>query len=264
MAKIFNDAKSIISKHSPEILTGLGIVGMITTTVLAVKETPKALQIIKEEEEYREELRKADPEIYIQELSTVDIIKMTWKCYIPAAISGAFSIACIVSSNSVNAKRNAALATAYKLSEEAFSIYKDKVIETIGEKKEKSIHDKVDKERIDRKPVSTSEVYITGAGEYLCFDVISGRYFQSDIEKIRRIQNDLNSDMLTGEPYISLSQFYDALGLAHTNVSDRLGWNLYREGKLDIHFGSQIADDGRPCVVVDYMVEPRYEFDKLM
>ena len=43
VSKLCKDAKVMVSKRSPEILTGLGIAGMITTTVLAVKATPKAL-----------------------------------------------------------------------------------------------------------------------------------------------------------------------------------------------------------------------------
>lgn len=250
--------RNSIEQHSPEILTGIGIAGMVTTTVLAVKATPKALELINDAASVKFEERDGE------EMTKLEVVKAGWKPYIPAALSGAFSIACIIGAQSVNAKRNAALATAYKLSEDALMIYKDKVVETIGEKKEQVIQEKVDKEHLDRNPVTKNEVIITGIGEQLCYDVISGRYFKSDIETLRKVQNDLNAEMVSGAPYISLSEFYDAIGLAHTNVSDRLGWNLYQEGQIDIHFGSQITDDGRACIVVGYMVEPRYDFDKLL
>ena len=45
VSKIMKDIKITMSKRSPEILTGLGIAGMITTTVLAVKATPKAIKL---------------------------------------------------------------------------------------------------------------------------------------------------------------------------------------------------------------------------
>ena len=60
-SKIAKDAKRVLSKHSPEILTGIGLAGMITSTVLAVKATPKALKRIEEaKEEKGEELTKVE------------------------------------------------------------------------------------------------------------------------------------------------------------------------------------------------------------
>lgn len=243
-----------ISRRSPEILIGLGITGMISTTVLAVKATPKALMLI--EEKKRDE--------YLTELTPIETVKTTWKCYIPAAASGVFSIACIVGACSVHNKRVASLATAYKISERALTEYKSKVIETIGEKKEKSIREDIAKDRIDRNPVSRSEVIITEKGNTLCYDAISGRYFKSDIEKIRRIVNELNRKMTVGmEMYISLNEFYREIGIETTSIGDELGWNI-NDGFIELDFSSRIADDGNPCIVVDYLVAPRYDFSKLM
>lgn len=254
LTKALTSFKNSIAKHSPEILTGIGVAGLVTTTVMGIKATPKALYLL---EERKDELETDD-------LPVIEVVKTAWKPYVPTIVTGAFSIACIIGASSVNAKRNAALATAYKLSEEAFSTYKAKVIETIGEKKELAVREKVDKERIDRNPVSSSEVVITGRGESLCYDVISGRYFNCDLQKIREVKNDLNELMIGGDSYVSLSQFYDGVNLPHTEISDYIGWNLYKDGKIDIRLGSQISDDGRPCIVVDYAVRPRYEFDNLM
>ena len=254
-SSIKNALKSIqttVSKHSPEILTGIGIAGMITTTVLAVRATPKALVLIEEAESKKGE-----------KLTPVEVVKAAWKPYVGPVITGACSIACVIGSNTVSTKRNAALATAYKLSEEAFTIYKEKVVETIGEKKEQAIKDKVDKERLERNPVSNNQVIIASKGDTLFYDVISGRYFKSDIETIRKVVNDLNKRMMY-ENYISLSDFYDEIGLSHTKNSDELGWNINNEGLIEIDFGSQIADDGTPCIVIDYYISPRYDFSKLM
>ena len=160
VANFFKGVQKTVSKHSPEILTGLGIGGMVTTTVLAVKATPKALKLI--EEKKREE--------HVDDLTVIDTVKATWKCYIPATITGVTSIVCLVGASSVSARRNAALATAYKISETALTEYREKVVETIGEKKEKSVREKIDKDRIDKNPVSKNEVIITKSGETLCYD----------------------------------------------------------------------------------------------
>ena len=148
MSKFIRGAKISISKHSPEILTGIGIAGMITTTFLAVRATPKALELIEEKKDelnnkqVEERLDKnGDLRDYkeITKLKFPDLFKATWKCYIPAAVTSVVSIACLVGASSVHIKRNAVLATAYQLSETALTEYKEKVIETIGEKKEEVI-----------------------------------------------------------------------------------------------------------------------------
>lgn len=103
--KIFNTVKKAVEKKSPEILIAFGIAGMITTTVLAVKATPKAMEKIKEVEKNKKE--EFDRDHGYSELDTMfkltkpEVVKATWKCYIPAAISGATSIACIVGANLV-------------------------------------------------------------------------------------------------------------------------------------------------------------------
>lgn len=256
VTKVIKDLKMATIKHSPEILTGVGIAGMVTTTILAVRATPKALLILEEERVYREENEETP-------ITKLDTVKLTWKYYIPAAVTGVTSIACLIGASSVNARRNAALATAYNISRTALNEYKSKVVETIGEKKEQSIRENINQDRINNNPVSTNEVYITSNGENLCYDALSGRYFKSSIDKIDKAVNALNKDMIS-TMYVSLSEFYDAIGLEHTKNSDYLGWNINQEGLIDISYGAQVADNGQPCIVVDYMVGPRYEFDKLM
>lgn len=251
LATITSDIRRFVSKRSPEILTGIGIAGMITTTILAVKATPRALELIEEKK----------TEDWIDKLSPLDVVKTAWKPYIPAITTGVVSTACLIGASSVNVKRNAALATAYKLSETALSEYREKVIETIGEKKEKTVRDKVAEERVKKNPVSKSEVIVTGTGTTLCFDPISGRYFQSSIDKIKRAENELNKQMLHDiSGYVSLNEFYDELGLDHTSVGDDLGWNVNK--LIDISFSSQLNDNGEPSVVLDYLVAPQYDFYK--
>lgn len=264
-----NSVKRGVRKKSPEILIGLGIAGMITSTVLAVKATPKALMLIEAEKrrlnrELLEEAKKSGCEEcnQITRLEPVDLIKVTWKCYIPAGITCMVSVACLIGSNSVNARRNAALATAYKISETAFNEYREKVVEEIGDTKEQVIRDKVAKDTVEKVPVKSSEVIVTRKGDTLCYDSISGRYFKADVEKIKSAVNELNRNM-TYDMYVSLSDLYDLLDLPHTKISDDLGWNL-DDGLVDIRFGSTISEDNEPCIVMDYTVAPRYDFSKLM
>ena len=263
----FKGVQNTLTKYSPEILTGIGIAGMITTTVIAVKSTPKALSLIdKELKRQNKELAdeaERNGEVGFDEISKlkpIDVLRVTWKCYIPTVTIGAASIACLIGASSVHSKRNAILATAYKLSETAFSEYKEKVIETIGEKKEEVIRDKVHKERMEKDPVSKNEVFITDSGETLCYDYNTGRYFKSDIEKIRRAINTLNKKMLL-DGYVSLNEFYEEIGIARTSTGDRLGWNTDSD-LIDLNFSSQLTEDGKPCLVIDFKVAPKYDFDR--
>lgn len=250
LSSISKGIRGVITKHSPEILTGIGIAGMITTTIMAVRATPKALILIEERKE----------EIDVDKLTPIELIKTTWTCYIPAAITGGLSVICLIGASSVNARRNAALATAYTLSESALKEYQEKVIETIGEKKEKSVRDAIAKDRIDENPVSSREVIITEKGNTLCYDSISGRYFKSDIDKLKKAENELNRRM-RDEMYISLNEFYYEIGLNPTSIGDDIGWNIDR-GYIELNFSSQLTDDGTPCLVIDYQVAPRYEYDR--
>lgn len=258
MTKLFKDARTVVSKHSPELLTGIGIAGMITTTVLAVKATPKALSLI---EDKKEELELESGE----KLAPAETVKATWKCYIPAAVTGVVSVACLIGASSVNARRNAALATAYNLSATALSEYKEKVIETIGEKKEQVVRDKVAEEKLKKEPVNKSAIIVTGNGNSRFYDDISKRRFTSDIEKIRRIVNELNARMLEGEDYMSLNSFYYELGLEGISFGDDLGWNISkngRKGMIKVDFSAHLDDDGVPCIVLEYSVAPTRGYDQ--
>ena len=251
MAQLMRVAKTSITKHSPEILTGIGIAGMITTTVLAVKATPKAIRLIEEaKEEKGEDLTKAET------------VKTCWKAYIPAAATCVASTACLIGASSVSIRRNAMLATAYKLSETAFSEYKEKVVETIGDEKEKVVREKVSEERIKKNPITKNEIIMTDYGDSQFYETLSGRYFKSDIEEIKKVVNYLNKDMLQDMfGTISLNEFYDELELDRIDLGDELGWNIDK-GLIEIDFTSKIADNGKPCIVLDYINAPHYGFNK--
>lgn len=251
---VVSGIQASLVKHSPEILTGVGIAGMITTTVLAVRSTPKAMTLISEEKK-RLGLEPED------KLKAAEVIKVTWKCYIPSAVTCATSIACLVGASSVHAKRNAVLATAYKLSETALTEYREKVIETIGEKKEQAIRDNLAKDRVEKEPVKQSEIIITETGSTLCFDSSTGRYFKSDMEKIKRAVNEINARMLRDD-YASLNDFYDEIGIQGVKQGDELGWNRDKDGLLELYFSSVLDSNGTPCLVLDFKRPPKYEYNK--
>lgn len=243
-----SDIKAAMVKNAPGILVGVGIVGMAGTTVLAVRATPKAIKLI--------EAKKR--ELEVDHLTPVETVKTTWKCYIPAAVTGAMSTACLIGASSVSARRNAALATAYNLTRVALTDYKDAVVETIGEKKEQVVRDTVAKKKIERDPVTNTEVIVTERGTTLCYDAVFGRYFRSDIDTIKRAVNELNRNIVSSM-YASLNEFYDEIGLPPIEIGDKLGWNM-DDGQIEVDFSSQLAADGTPCLVISFNVAPDYGY----
>ena len=115
VAEILKTVQTFTNEHRSEILTGVGIAGMLTTVGLAIKATPKAMELIEEKKE----------ELDTDELTKGEIVKVAWKPYIPTVIVGTLSTVCLIGACAEGAKRTAALATACKLSEPALSEYKD-------------------------------------------------------------------------------------------------------------------------------------------
>lgn len=242
------------TKNSPAILTIVGAAGVITTSVMAVRATPKALLLIEEDKLNRTNAQRQLP---VESLSNFDIMKLVWPCYMPSLVMGTLTISCIVSANSINLKRNAALASVYSIADASFKEYQAKVVETIGEKKEQVVKDEIAKDRITANPVGFNNVIVTGNGNVLCYDAFSGRYFQSDVENIRQIQNEMNSRLLDAT-WMSLNDLYYELGLDNITMGDELGWDI-DQGMISMNFSSQLTADNTPCLVMAFDIIPKYE-----
>lgn len=241
---LLKKAEKVVTDHSPLILTTIGVTGTLVTAVLATKATFKAAEILAEEDPHMETKEKA---------------LLVWKLYVPAAGTAVLTVAAIIFSHHVSVRRAAALASAYAISEKAFEEYREKVLEKMGEKKEQAVRDEITQDRLDRNPVTKAEVIILN-GNILCRDSLSGRYFLSDMETIRKAQNDINEQIINSH-YASLGDFYDKLGLPQTGMSEEMGWNL--EKYLDIDYTHGLSDDNRPCLVIDYEVSPARSYFRL-
>ena len=239
------------TKHGPEILTGIGITGMFGAVILAVKDTPKAVKLIEKAEEVKGE-----------KLTPMETVKTTWKCYVPTAIVCGCSAACLIGATNVSSRRNAVLATAYEISRNALDEYKEKVVEKVGEKKEREIREEIAQDKIDKNPVSSNSVIVTGHGKTLCYDALFGKYFESDYESLKRIENIINRELVAGDSYYSLNQFYIEVGLSPVKNGWDLGWNV-DSGLIEIQISAALSDDGRtPCLVVGFNRPPEYGFNK--
>ncbi len=247
--RVIRSLGNTLDANSPAILTGLGVAGVISTVALAIKGTSSAVVVINEEENLRGQ------EQYLP-LTQREKLELVWKFYIPTAASSILTITAIIGANHISTRRNAALLSIYSIADQALKEYQDKVIETIGEKKEERIRDEIAQDKLDANPLEGREVILTGKGIYLFFDTLSGRYFRSDLETVRRVQNDFN-ELLFNDMFLPLNDLYDMLGLEDTEMGRSAGWDV-QNGKLDIQFSAKIATDGEPCIVLSYPIEPKH------
>jgi hypothetical protein len=137
--------------------------------------------------------------------------------------------------------------------------YKAKVLEKLGEKKEMTIRDEIAQDRVNA--TENKEVLVVGAGEVLCFDMYTGRYFQSTVEKIRQAENKINFEILN-HMYASLSSFYGELGIPATQYSDEVGWNGLTD-RFEVRFSTVMSPDNRPCIAMEFTRPPMPEYTKL-
>lgn len=250
--QFINDSKKFLGKHSPEILTGIGIVGMGASVITAVKATPKAMIIVEDKK----------TQLDVNHLTPKETFLAVWKPYLPSAVTFILSAGCIIGASTINYKRNAALGAAYALSERTLIRYRDKVIDTLGERKEREIRDKIAQDDVNENQPSPKQIIVTSKGNTLCKDMISGRYFRSDIETIKQTINKLNR-RLTYDHYISLNEFYGEIGLDDIKDGDLMGWNL-DNGLIEPNFNACITENDEPCIVFDVDISPKYDFDKLI
>lgn len=239
---VIDNVKEYVTNNSPAILTGLGVAGIVSTAYLSARSGYQ--------HGFKDAKRNDD---YLEDTTMAEKIKLSWTFYIPPAIVVTLATASVIASHGIHTRRNAALVGLYSVTERAFAEYKEKVLSTVGKSKEQTIRDEVTKDALDANPVTKSEVFITGAGDVLCFDRYTSRYFESSQEKIRKAQNDVNSKALN-EMYASHNDFYREVGLPITGLGEEVGWRS--DHLLDIDFSSHLADDGRPCLAIDYRMSP--------
>lgn len=246
-----------ITDNSPAILTGLGAAGVVSTAYLASRAAFRAGSLITAEI-YLDALdRNSEGEIP----SFKELTLKYWKMFIPAAAVGTVTVVCIIGANSISSRRNAALISVYTLTESAFKEYKEKVVEQIGTNQEKKVRDSVAQDTVDAHPLTEANMILMTNGDVLCFDKHTGRYFSSNMEKLRKVENDVNYELLNGDGNISLNEFYHKIGLASVATGEDLGWNS--NDKFELVYSATISEDKKPCMVIQFKKDPRPNFYKL-
>lgn len=218
------------------------MVGVVTTAYLVGKASMAAARIIDADE--IESGISEDPKQRFKEQT-----HQTWRLYVPAGVSGALTIGCIIGASKAQSNRTTAAVAAYSLTEKAFTEYKERVVEQIGKGQEQKIRDRIAQDRVDKKPPPPAGVMIAGSGQILCCELYTGRYFRSDMESLRKAQNDINAKIMTNL-YVVLEDFYHLVGLAYTTESGNLGWDSNK--LMDLQFSAVMTESGEPCLAFEY------------
>ena len=228
-------------------LTLFGSIGVVATAITAVKATPKALQIIEEEFEDHE-------------LTTKEIVKHTWKCYIPSGIIGAATIGCIIGSTSIGYKSQASLISAYTLLERSYKEYKDKVKELFGEDGEREVRASIIKDHYKEGDKIEAPL-----GEKLVFyyDHYDG-FFERTMLEIKDAEYELNRKFVR-EGIVTLNDFFRLLDLPETEIGAIIGWDIdgayTKYGYFWIEFDHiLITMDDIDCYAIDTLYEPDFLF----
>lgn len=231
-----------LKKSSPTLLTLAAVGGVGLTAYLTAKGTIKAAEAI-----HDHETEHGVPNETRQRAK--EHVQVAWRCYVPAATAGVATVACIVGANRIGLRRTAAAQAGLFLAERSYSEYRQKVVEEFGSRKDEAIRDDIARDRVASKEPPTQEVLLTGPGNVLSMELLTGRYFACDMETLRRAQNTLNERLLRHD-YASLDDFYHLIGLQSTRYSSEIGW--WSDKLMQLEFTVVMSNDGRPCLAFDY------------
>jgi len=242
-------------KHSPEILTGIGIAGTVTTVIFAVRATPKAIELIDDKAHDKTQdcvATDIHDDYYgwgLQYLPPFEIVKSTWKLYIPAMAMGTISIACFIGAGRIQNNRVTAIAGLYSLAEKTLDDYRQNVIKRFDKETDKDIYREVEQKQAKELtlPNPKDAYIIPGNGPTLCYDPIIGRYFRSDKESIREAVNNFNKDLIDGV-FGELNSLYMHMNLPTIAIGEFLGWS--NANLLDMDFTAREAPNGELCLVM--------------
>ncbi|MET0466307.1 MAG: DUF6353 family protein [Chitinophagaceae bacterium] len=240
--QLLGAATHFLKVNSPVIASVGAGVGTVATAYLTAKASFRAAEVIRANEV--ENVPSDEPRKRLWQRTCV-----VWKLYLPPALAGVSTLCFIAAANRFSAQKTLAATSALAVSERAYSSYRDKVVEEFSKRKDQSIRDKVVAEQIERNPPTKQVLALAGPGKVLCCELYTMRYFISDMESLRKAENQLNAHLLKHD-YVTLNEFYYHVGLRQTSVSGELGWTS--DHLLELIFSTTMSEDNQPCIAFDY------------
>lgn len=244
MNNLLNHSKLFLKRNASTILTSIGGVGVVATSIMAVKATPKALTLLEKAKEEKGE-----------ELTKLETVRVAGPVYIPSIALGVSTLACIFGANVLNKRNQAALMSAYALLDNSYKDYKKKVEELYGEGANMQVKEEIAKDKYEETDISVDE------NKQLFYDDFSGRYFESTIEKVQHAEYQINRD-LSMRDWATVNEFYEYLDIPKIESGDTLGWSTgmnfdyYWQTWIDFGHHKVTMDDGLECTIITLFEEP--------
>ena len=250
-----------VKKYSPEILITAGVVGVVTSTVLACRATLKVNDILEEtrdtldkikmcseSEEYKEsgytaeDAKKDKAIVYVQ--TSVKIAKL----YAPAAALGALSITSIIASHNILNKRNAALTAAYVTINQSFKKYRENVAERFGEKVDQELKNGIKVKKIEETIIDSetgkekkakTNIEVASPSDYAMFFDSKCHGWDKNMDynmMLLKAQQQYANDKLKADGFLFLNDVYELLGADRTKMGQIVGWVYKPENPVGDNF----------------------------
>lgn len=249
--QLIRRGQAILTRHAPEILTGISVIGTIATAVLSAKATPKAMELIKDAAREKGE-----------DLTKGEMVRAGWKAYLPAIGTGIATCSCMIGANRVGANRLAATAALLTMREGMIQEYEEHMVKKLGEPAVDEVRAAAFDDDVQRAfKASGGYIEPTHEGDWPCYDQYSGRLFYSNKDKIEKARAEINL-RLNGEMYASLNEFYDELNLPEIIGGNVVGWTSDEPIEY-FHYSSGTLPNGRPYLAFAFSNTPRPDFNRL-
>lgn len=249
-----NNIVKFVKNNRSTILITLGIVGGTIAAIKAVKDTPKAIQLI--------EMKK--DEMRMEKLPPKELILSCWKVYAPSVLMGVLSASCIVFGQRYTSKELIGMTAVYGATASDLQRYKNAVNTVATPEVAKAVKNSVAKQALEenKDKIVNSNLTIVKDEEYLCFESFTGQLFKANPEKIKQVEIKLN-DMRISDDYVCMSNLaFEFDGLQDCESFARYGWKV-TDGKIKLECSDSIVIDGKPCLYLSYSPMPRENFDSV-
>lgn len=241
-------------KNASTILSCLGALGVVGTTLSAIKATPKAIEVLEDEEDMKIERDGQYLTIFEKALVVAPV-------YLPTILLGTATVSCIFGANMLNKKKQAMLTSAYAYLNTSFNEYKDKVKAIYGEDAEKRVREELAKDKYIKQSIPES------SEEMMFFDEYSGRYFETTLYDLQNAVYRLNRTFAL-EGFTNLNEFYSYIGLPETDWGNVLGWSglkcweVLNKAWLDIRWEPMELSDGLIAQAIHFDIAPEEGYEE--
>ena len=257
-----NKSRLAVMKHSPEILVITGIVGVVTSAVMACKATRKLDPVLEAHKKNAEEVHRKFTDEKLEKRELTKVYMKTGvsfvKLYGPSVTVGMLSITGILASNNILRRRNVALAAAYTAIDTSFRQYRGRVVERFGEEVDKELRIGAHQEKIDvietdengkekkvKKSVTVTDTNLpSDYARYFCYGEAKAAEPNADYNQFfLKAQQELANHMLRANGFLFLNDVYDMLGIDRSVAGQMVGWvydkNADDHGDNYVDFGIQ-------------------------